>query len=113
MDILEEAIALTTGPRNASYGPPNQDFERTARMWSALKGIEFTPADVAMFMVCLKLSRETHQHKRDNWVDMAGYARCGWLCREAEAVSEPVSRHCAMCGSDASLCTCVKNTTDS
>jgi len=85
-DILEEALELTTGARQAQYGPPTQDFDRTAKMWSALKGIEFTARDVALFMICIKLSRETHQKKRDNWVDIAGYARCGDICRQAEEV---------------------------
>ena len=35
----------------------------------------------AILLAALKLSRETHQRKRDNWVDIAGYARCGSLCR--------------------------------
>jgi hypothetical protein len=80
-DVLEEALRITKGDRNASYGPPDQDFARTAAMWSALKGVTFEPREVAMFMIALKLSRETHQRKRDNWVDVAGYARCGSLCR--------------------------------
>lgn len=79
-DILEEALRITSGDRQAQYGPPDQDFKRTAAMWTALKGVEFTAQDVAMFMVCLKLSRQTHQRKRDNWVDIAGYARCGSKC---------------------------------
>jgi len=78
-DILEEALRITRGDRQAQYGPPDQDFQRTARMWSALKGVEFSAHDVAMFMILLKCSRQTHQHKRDNWVDIAGYARCGSL----------------------------------
>lgn len=81
VDILEEALRITKGDRNASYGPPDQDFQRTAQMWSAIKGVPFEAREVAMFMVALKLSRETHQRKRDNWVDIAGYARCGSLCR--------------------------------
>jgi hypothetical protein len=80
-DILEEALRITKGDRNASYGPPDQDFQRTAQMWSAIKGVPFEAREVAMFMVALKLSRETHQRKRDNWVDIAGYARCGSLCK--------------------------------
>ena len=79
--ILEEAIRITRGDRQAQYGPPDQDFERTAKMWSALKGVEFEAREVAMFMICLKLSRETHQRKRDNWVDASGYASCGAECR--------------------------------
>lgn len=85
-DILEEALNITRGSRNASYGPPDQDFRRTAGMWSALfasklqEGVTFEPRDVALAMILLKTSRETHQRKRDNWVDIAGYARCGSLC---------------------------------
>ena len=80
-DILEEALRITKGDRNASYGPPDQDFQRTAAIWSAIKGVPFEAREVAMFMIALKLSRETHQRKRDNWVDIAGYARCGSLCK--------------------------------
>jgi hypothetical protein len=76
-DILEEALRITRGDRQNQYGPPDQDFQRTAKMWSALKGVEFTAHEVALFMIALKLSRQTHQDKRDNWVDIAGYARCG------------------------------------
>lgn len=79
-DILEEALRITKGDRQAQYGPPDQDFYRTAQLWSAIKGVDFEPREVAMFMIALKLSRETHQCKRDNWVDIAGYARCGSLC---------------------------------
>lgn len=80
-DVLEEALRLTSGDRQASYGPPDQDFQRTAAMWSAIKGVKFEAREVAMFMIALKLSRETHQRKRDNWVDIAGYARCGSKCK--------------------------------
>lgn len=82
-DVLEEALRITSGDRQASYGPPDQDFQRTAAMWSALKGVPFGAQEVAMFMIALKLSRHTHQRKRDNAVDIAGYARCLWMCEEA------------------------------
>ena len=80
-DILTEALRITQGDRQNAYGPPDQDFTRTAAMWSTLKGVEFSAREVAMFMIALKLSRETHQRNRDNWTDIAGYARCGSLCR--------------------------------
>lgn len=80
-DILEEALRISSGDRQNAYGPPDQDFARTAKIWSALKGVEFEPREVALFMIALKLSRETHQRKRDNWVDIAGYARCGSKCK--------------------------------
>jgi hypothetical protein len=81
-DILEEALAITTGDRQAQYGPPDQDFARTATMWQAMFGWDVSPSQVAMAMICLKLSRQTHQAKRDNWVDIAGYARCGYICQQ-------------------------------
>lgn len=83
-DILEEALRITKGDRQNQYGPPNQDFARTAAMWSALKGIKFSTTDVADFQICIKLSRNTHQKKRDNYIDVAGYARCGDICRQEQ-----------------------------
>jgi hypothetical protein len=85
-DILAEASRITRGSRQSQYGPPDQDFRRTAGMWSALfisklkDGVTFEPRDVALAMILLKTSRETHQRKRDNWVDIAGYASCGSRC---------------------------------
>jgi hypothetical protein len=85
-DILDTAARITRGDRQASYGPPDQDFRRTAGMWSALFGVKlkdgvtFEPRDVALAMILLKCSREIHQRKPDNWVDIAGYSRCGSMC---------------------------------
>jgi hypothetical protein len=85
-DVLAEAFKITRGDRQATYGPPDQDFRRTAGMWTALfrhmlkEGEAFEPRHVAMAMIQLKCSREIHQRKRDNWVDMAGYASCGSKC---------------------------------
>jgi hypothetical protein len=85
-DILDKAARITRGDRQASYGPPDQDFRRTAGMWSALfeaklkDGVTFEPRDVALAMILLKCSRESHQRKQDNWVDIAGYSRCGSRC---------------------------------
>ena len=88
-DILDIASRITRGDRQSSYGPPDQDFRRTADMWSALfrdlmkDGVAFEPFHVAQAMILLKMSRQLHQRKRDNWIDTAGYARCGAICDEA------------------------------
>lgn len=80
-DILFEAHRLVNGDRNNQYGPPTQDFDRTAKIWSALKGVEFQPYEVALFLASVKLSRLTWSPgKRDSWTDLAGYACCGWKC---------------------------------
>lgn len=81
-EVLEEASRLITGDRNNSYGPPDQDFVRTAAMWQAMgyrgpDGRDLRGSDVALLMIALKLSRATWQHKRDNFTDIAGYAGCG------------------------------------
>lgn len=84
--VLEEAIRITGGDRQASYGPPDQDFRRTAEMITALFRHKFKDDeqletyDVAQFMILLKLSRLQHSKKRDNVVDIGGYARCMDTC---------------------------------
>ena len=84
-DMLDEAKGLVTGDRNNTYGPPNQDFQRTADMMSAygfrVDDRPLTSADVAIFMSLLKISRlKWTPTKRDSWVDLAGYAACGLEC---------------------------------
>jgi hypothetical protein len=83
-DVLEEALRLTTGDRQNSYGPPTQDFARTAAMWAVILECTVTAKQVALCMIALKISRATWAKKRDNWTDIAGYARCGFLCEEDE-----------------------------
>lgn len=72
--ILEEAHRLVNGPRQGDYGHPADDFSRTAQIWSAILDIEVTPQQVGLCMAGVKLSRECNAHKRDNLVDLAGYA---------------------------------------
>lgn len=79
-DVLDEAYRITSGDRNVQYGDPNIDFKRTAGMWSAYLGVEVKPHDIAWMMCMLKASRNRHQAKRDNYVDAAGYIRCGARC---------------------------------
>ncbi|CAB4183405.1 Protein of unknown function DUF4406 [uncultured Caudovirales phage] len=74
--ILEEASRLVEGDRGDDYGHPRDDFARTAGAWKAIFGWECSPAQVALAMIVVKLSR-LHQTplKRDSVVDIAGYAR--------------------------------------
>jgi hypothetical protein len=72
---------MIEGDRNNAYGPPTQDFARTAALWSAWKGVPFQAHEVAVFLILLKQSRLAWQpEKRDNWTDTAGYAGCGYEC---------------------------------
>lgn len=84
--VLEEAQRLVYGPRQNNYGHPADDFTRTGRMWAAILGVEVvTPAQVALCMCAVKISRECHRPKRDNLTDLAGYAATLALVRERES----------------------------
>lgn len=74
MTILEEAQKLVYGDRQASYGHPLDDFTRTAAMWSAILGHPVTAQQVGLCMCAVKISRQVNAPKRDNLVDLAGYA---------------------------------------
>lgn len=83
--VLDEAKQLITGDRNNAYGPPTQDFDRTAGMASAfgfqVNGQPLQSHHVAIFMMLLKISRLAWTPaKRDSWVDASGYAGCGAEC---------------------------------
>ena len=71
--ILDEAKRIGHGDRGENYGHPFEDFSRTAKIWSAILGIDVTPEQVALCMIGLKISREVNRPKRDNIVDGAGY----------------------------------------
>lgn len=87
--ILEEAHRLTHGDRGVQYGSPLDDYSRTAALFSALIGHKLkepiTAHEMALGMVCVKLSREIHRPKRDNVVDGAGYFWVAHACLEEAA----------------------------
>ena len=78
---LLEAIDITTADRHEDYGPPEEDFQRTAGMWSGYLGVEIKPYQVGFMMAMLKFSREVNHHKFDNYVDAAGYIGCAYRAR--------------------------------
>jgi hypothetical protein len=83
-ELLAGADKAVNGDRNAQYGDPRQDFQRTATMWTAYLGVPegtIEPHDVAALMGLLKLSRiRWSPTKQDSWMDLAGYAACGFDC---------------------------------
>lgn len=81
-NILDDAKYLTSEARRRDYGDVKVDFVRIANMWEVILGVKVEPKQVALCMIALKISRETNKSKRDNWVDIAGYARCGSMCDE-------------------------------
>lgn len=88
MNILLEANEITGGERHDSYGHPRADFTRTAQLWSAFLGITITPEQIPLLMILLKVSREANKHKRDNLVDISGYARTREMLDEVQNQNE-------------------------
>jgi len=74
--VCQEADQLVTGDRRADYGHPLDDFSRIATMWSAILGVAVSAEQVGLCQIAVKLSRQCHRPKRDNLVDICGYANC-------------------------------------
>lgn len=84
--VLAEASKLITGDRNSAYGEPSQDFTRSAGAANAYgyRGPDGRPLqahDIALLISLVKISRLMWRpDHRDSWVDLAGYAGCGYEC---------------------------------
>jgi hypothetical protein len=77
--VLDEAKEIIYGDREKTYGHPNKNLKKIAALWTAyLDGKQVvTPQDVCMMMVLLKAARHANFYKRDNLVDISGYAALG------------------------------------
>lgn len=72
--ILAEAEEIVNGSRQSDYGDANESFSRIAIIASVMTGKELSPEDCCAVLMAVKLVRESFNHKRDNLVDLCGYA---------------------------------------
>ena len=72
--ILDEAKAIVDGSRHSDYGDARESFSRVATIASVMTGKELAPEDCCSVLMAVKLVRESFKHKRDNLVDLCGYA---------------------------------------
>lgn len=97
-EAVREGERVIMGDRNNQYGPPTQDFDRTAAILNAMGyrrpgGTPLVGHDVAILVMAVKLSRVVWSpEKFDHWVDLIGYAGCGWECVVAEMKTENEKR---------------------
>ena len=84
ISVLPEADAVVHGRSAAEYGSPSGGFAKTAALWSAYLGFEISAKDCAAMFALNKFSREKHKHKRDNLVDIAGYAEVMRMIEDGE-----------------------------
>ena len=72
--ILSEAEEIVNGSRHSDYGDARESFGRIATIASVMTGKELAPEDCCAVLMAVKLVRESFNHKRDNLVDLCGYA---------------------------------------
>lgn len=85
--IIEDALSVVdSGDRQLNYGKPEDNFSRIAMYWNDFCGIpKLKASDVAIMMILMKISRlQNTPHHRDSWLDIIGYAACGWQCAEKD-----------------------------
>lgn len=80
--LLHRAAAIAS-VRAGDYGHPRSNFSHISSIASAILKKEITPRDICVIMIATKLSREIHKHKKDNLVDIVGYAQA-WSLIEGE-----------------------------
>lgn len=88
--ILDEAKRITDSDRMSEYGHPKKSLSTIAKYWNVYldrKGfsLNLTPKDVSIMMILLKIARESNKSKRDNLVDISGYARLASIIEEIES----------------------------
>lgn len=74
--VLDEAKRLVYSDRAKDYGHPLDECDRIAGFWSIILRADVRPEQVPLCMIAMKISREMNARKRDNAVDIAGYAEC-------------------------------------
>ena len=83
--VLLDAYNVVHEERDPEYGPASEDFESLGVIWAALltrwlrkngfSSIPSIPPRVGgNMMIALKINRDVHFPKRDNMIDVAGYA---------------------------------------
>lgn len=84
--MLVDAARIIAGERDKQYGGPEDNFERIAKVWSVIFGIDISKEDVAMAMIGVKLARYVSKSgfQPDTWTDIAGYAACGYEVGEID-----------------------------
>lgn len=84
--ILDEAKDIRSNSRQSDYGDAVVNFENISKMASLITGKELSPYDCVAVQIAVKLCRQGFHKKRDNMVDLAGYADIMQLIVDKENV---------------------------
>ena len=89
--VVEEALELITGERQAQYSHPVDNLSDIAEAWSVYlrrrlhTKFDVLATDVAALMILLKVIRQARGYNRDSTVDICGYAELMEVFNEAHA----------------------------
>ena len=86
--ILDEAKAIVEGSRQSDYGDPVESFDKIAKVASMITGGNISPKECCAVLMAVKIVRESFKHKRDNLVDLCGYAHIMNEINESEKKGE-------------------------
>ena len=86
--ILDEAKAVVEGSRQSDYGDPVESFDKIAKTASMIAGKDLSPKECCAVLMAVKIVRESFNHKRDNLVDLCGYAHIMNELNENESEKE-------------------------
>jgi len=84
--VLDKAKEYVLKDRQSTYDSPERNFDTIACLWDVYWASRdskrpFSPHDVAVFMILVKVARLTKSPEHmDSWIDIAGYAACGAEC---------------------------------
>lgn len=102
--LLSDAAKTIGGKRMTEYGKPERNADVIAEFFSTFLTarlgkiydpgtgtITLTGSDVASLNVLQKTARQANAPKRDNWLDIAGYAAIGEQCDQERAAGQIVA----------------------
>ena len=73
--ILSEAEEIVNGSRQSDYGDAAYNFHRIANIVNSMyPQLNINAQQCCAVLMAVKLIREGFRHKRDNLVDLCGYA---------------------------------------
>lgn len=96
--ILTDALGLTLGDRNTSYGDPYNNLLIFTRLINAAYGTNLEAEDGAIIMELAKLSRilpNKHNYHEDNYTDGAAYMAIAGECHARRLHTEAHYRRLA------------------
>lgn len=74
--VCEIADNLVSTERQKTYGHPYDNFKDIGRIWGTILNLEDIPPEkVGLMMIGVKIAREKFLPKRDNRIDLCGYAK--------------------------------------